>query len=132
MIKEPYCFGDYPTNPGVKSERECFTCRHETTCPSAKPLGRKADKQKPRASLLPLGILYQVIAVLEFGARRYAVDNWQHVPDARRRYYDAALRHIEAWWTGEQSDPESGQHHLAHACACLMFLMWFDGRGGDA
>lgn len=95
-------------------------------------IGEKNDKQKPRPSLLPLGILYQVIAVLEFGAKKYAVDNWQHVPDARRRYYDAALRHIEAWWTGEQNDPESGQHHLAHAIACAMFLMWFDGRGGDA
>lgn len=95
-------------------------------------LGVKADKGKPRASLLPLGILYQVIAVLEFGARRYAVDNWQHVPDARRRYYDAAHRHIEAWWTGEQNDPESGLHHLAHAAACLCFLMWFDGRPADA
>ena len=66
--------------------------------------------------------------MLEFGAARYQVDNWMHVPDARRRYYDAAMRHIEAWLLGEQNDPESGLPHLAHAVCCLLFLIWFDNR----
>ena len=34
-------------------------------------------------------------------------------------------------WQGEQTDSESGKHHLAHAVCCLMFLMWFDLVGGD-
>lgn len=91
-------------------------------------VGTKDDKGKPRWSLLPLGIISQVIAVLEFGANRYSVGNWAHVPDARTRYYDATMRHIEAWWTGEMNDPESGLPHLAHATACLLFLMWFDAK----
>ena len=35
-------------------------------------------------------------------------------------------RHIDAWWQGEQKDPETGEHHLAHAICCGMFLWWFD------
>ena len=80
-------------------------------------------------SLLPKGALSAVIRVLEFGATKYQENNWKHVPDAKTRYYDAMQRHIDAWWNGEQKDPETGEHHLAHATCCAMFLMWFDFNG---
>lgn len=89
-------------------------------------IGQKHDKQKPRMSLLPKGSLSAVIRVLEFGATKYQENNWKHVPEAKVRYYDAMQRHIEAWWNGEQKDPETGEHHLAHAICCGMFLWWFD------
>ena len=88
--------------------------------------GIKFDDEKLRYSLLPPGTVKQVAEVLEFGARKYAPDNWKHVPNARARYYDAAHRHIEAWWSGEIRDQETGKHHLAHAVCCLLFLMWLD------
>jgi hypothetical protein len=88
--------------------------------------GKKFDQNKPRMSLLPKGALNAVIRVLEFGAAKYQVDNWKHVPDAKTRYYNAMQRHIDAWWHGEQKDTETGEHHLAHAICCGMFLMWFD------
>lgn len=90
------------------------------------PSGLKQDSDKHRWSLLPPYPIAQVIKVLEFGAVKYKVDNWMHVGDARRRYYDATMRHLEAWWTGEKYDTESGLHHLAHAACCLLFLIWFD------
>ena len=89
-------------------------------------LGLKADNGKHRFSLLPKKTLRSVINVLEFSAKKYQPDNWQHVADAKTRYYDAACRHIDAWWHGEQTDPESGEHHLAHATCCLLFLMYFE------
>ena len=88
--------------------------------------GKKLDAGKPRWSLFPAGTLRKVLDVLEFGARKYDVDNWKHVPDAKRRYYDAAMRHIDAWWNGEQADQETGVHHLAHATCCLLFLLALD------
>jgi hypothetical protein len=88
--------------------------------------GVKADAAKPRWSLLPLVSINAIVRVMEFGAQKYSVDNWQHVPDARRRYYDAALRHLTAWWAGEENDPESGEHHLAHLGCCVLFLLWFE------
>lgn len=36
------------------------------------------------------------------------------------------MRHLTAWWGGEKSDPESGEHHLAHLGCCVIFLLWFD------
>lgn len=64
-----------------------------------------------------------IISVLMHGAKKYEDENWRRVPDGRRRYYEAALRHIVAWWEGEKNDPESGLPHLAHAVCCLIFIM---------
>ncbi len=94
--------------------------------------GQKFDTGKPSFSLIPPGTLVQVVKVLTAGAAKYNDDavtpNWQKVPNARSRYYDAAQRHLEAWWAGERNDSEWGSNHLAHAVVNLLFLMWFDGR----
>ena len=88
-----------------------------------KEKGRKFDGGKLEYGLLPPLALEETVKVLTFGAQKYARDNWQIVPDAKRRYFDAVQRHMWAWKQGEQMDPESGIHHLAHAMCGLMFLL---------
>jgi hypothetical protein len=88
--------------------------------------GRKFDGGKLEYGLLPPLALEEVVKVLTFGAQKYDRDNWQKVPDSKRRYFDALQRHVWAWKRGEQFDPESGIHHLAHAMCCLMFLYEHD------
>lgn len=88
--------------------------------------GTKFDKGKRLWNLVPWGPLGEVVDVLTYGAQKYTPDNWKKVPDARNRYFSAALRHLTAWYEGESLDPESGEHHLAHATCCLLFLMYFD------
>ena len=109
----------------VNGELKCAVCEAQ---------GYKDDSSKIRYSLLPVGTVNQVVQVLEFGSKKYADNNWQKVPNARTRYYDAAMRHIDAWWNGELIDSDKGDQkgshlpHLAHAICCLMFLMWFDSE----
>jgi len=88
--------------------------------------GRKFDQEKQRWDLVPMGTFRQIVRVLTHGAGKYAPENWKHVKDARNRYYAAAKRHIEDWWEGGTNDEETGIHLLAHACCCLLFLMWFE------
>jgi hypothetical protein len=88
--------------------------------------GVKFDGEKRRWSLLPSGVMNEVIDVLEHGAKKYAPDNWKYVDNSHTRYYDAAMRHIEQWYSEESIDKESGKNHLAHAICCLMFLLWVD------
>lgn len=88
--------------------------------------GRKDDAAKPRFGLLPWDVVSCVVRVLTLGAVKYADDNWKRVPNARSRYFDAAMRHLTAWWEGELHDPETKEPHLAHAICCLVFLLWFD------
>jgi len=90
--------------------------------------GVKFDSAKLRWSLLPLRAVEDVVKVLEFGARKYAPDNWMKVPNARERYWDAAMRHMVEWKAGDKKDGETGVSHLAHAICCLLFMLWFDQR----
>ena len=91
-----------------------------------KTKGRKFDSGKLEYGLLPPHALKETVKVLTFGAQKYERDNWQKVPDSKRRYFDALQRHLWAWKEGEEFDPESGIHHLAHAMCCLMFLYEHD------
>lgn len=91
-------------------------------------IGKKFDSDKLDWSLLPIEAVEPVIQVLMHGAKKYARDNWKHVPDAQRRYYNAAMRHLTAWQKGEPCDSETGITHLAHATCCLMFLIALEGK----
>jgi hypothetical protein len=84
--------------------------------------GVKHDGEKPRLDLLPWGAVVACADVLTFGARKYGEDNWHRVPDGKRRYLAASLRHVIAYARGEWLDEESGLPHLAHALTSLMFL----------
>ena len=77
---------------------------------------------KARLDLVPTAAIEQIAQVLTFGAGKYGDNNWCR--GARwGRYYSALLRHVFAWWRGENLDPETGLSHLAHAGCCLLFLM---------
>lgn len=98
----------------------------------SKELGVKFDRGKVRWTLLPFLALEEVLQVLEYGAQKYAPDNWQRVEGAAGpdgRYVNAALRHMSTYVQGGVVDEESGRHHLAHAVCCLLFALWFDLTG---
>ena len=111
-----------PTSPEPPTE----STAESTAEPSHYPEGRKFDQGKPRYGLLPPEALADVVAVLTYGANKYAPDNWRKVDNAIFRYFDAAQRHIWAYARGEITDPESGYPHLAHAACCLLFMLELD------
>lgn len=98
-----------------------------------KRAGMKFDTEKPRFDLLfadmPLA-LEAVARVLTFGAAKYADGNWVHVENAERRYLAASMRHEIALAKGEQHDPETGEHHLAHKLCCELFRLELALREG--
>lgn len=60
--------------------------------------------------------LEEVARVGTYGAGKYSVGGWQHVPNGKTRYADAGMRHWLRYKQGEDVDPESGLPHLAQ-CA---------------
>jgi hypothetical protein len=91
--------------------------------------GKKHDFDKLEWSQIPIEEMEQVVAVLTKGAKKYGSDdNWQRVPDGKKRYFNALLRHIMEWQKGNINDSESGYSHLAHAMANCLFLMWIDRK----
>ena len=83
---------------------------------------RKEDTDKPRFDLIPPLAEEEIARVLTFGAQKYAPGNWRKVDDPAR-YVAAALRHINAYRSGQTHDGETELHHLAHAMCCLAFIV---------
>jgi hypothetical protein len=86
-----------------------------------KGVGTKDDWGKPKMGQIPPYPLTLLAEVLTFGGKKYSYGNWLNGMDWDRPY-DALQRHLNAWWGGEELDPESKIHHLGHALCCLMFL----------
>lgn len=93
-------------------------------------VGKKFDSGKLRWRLVPWQQFREVVEVLNIGADKYGEHNWIYVPDAKNRYFDALMRHVMAWASGETNDPEDGKSHLAHAICCLLFIMWMEKDHG--
>ena len=90
--------------------------------------GRKDDKGKLRWDLLPIPAINEIVRVLTQGSVRYGAWNWAGGIDYSR-VYAAALRHLTAWWDGEDLDPDSKVSHLAHAGCCILFLLTYSLLG---
>lgn len=84
-------------------------------------VGSKDDAEKPRTDLLPVAPLVEVAHVFGFGAKKYDAYNWRGLSVSR--LYGAALRHLFAYWRGEDNDPETGRSHLAHAACCVLMAL---------
>jgi hypothetical protein len=89
--------------------------------------GKKFDQDKPKLSYLPYEALLGAAKVFEFGAAKYGKHNYKAGMDWSRPW-DAAQRHLQAWWDGESHDPESGRSHLDHALCNLMMLKFYEER----
>jgi len=97
-----------------------------------KPLteGTKHDGDKIRTDLYPVASFLGTCRVLTHGAKKYAARNWEK-GIMFGRVYGALLRHLFAWWGGEDVDPESGEHHLDHAGCCMAFLQHYAKNPGS-
>lgn len=87
--------------------------------------GVKFDNDKNRIELLPSEAIEKIAEVFTLGAKKYEDDNWRK-GISWRRVFGAMMRHMWAWARGVDKDPEWGKSHLAHAGACLFFLLWYE------
>lgn len=92
--------------------------------------GKKYDDQKPPIELIPYEALDEIAKVLAFGAKKYDAFNWTKGIEYRR-LIGAAQRHLGAFNSGEDKDPESGLSHLAHVGCCIAFLLWHEKHRPD-
>ena len=83
----------------------------------------KADKGKPRPTLVPTSLIRAVTEIREYGCQKYHdPENWRNVEI--QRYRDALLRHLMDYQDDPKSvDEESGLPHLWHAACNIAFLI---------
>lgn len=83
---------------------------------------KKFDSDKPDLSLCPLPALELMARAFMYGEQKYQRHNYLEGGMKSSRLVAAAMRHILAWESGEDNDPESGVGHLGHALACIAML----------
>ncbi len=82
------------------------------------------------------GVVMAELGVAMFeGAVKYGKHNYRAIGVRGSVYRDAAWRHLNKWWEGEDVDPDSGLNHITKAIASLVVLrdamifdMWEDDR----
>ena len=93
--------------------------------PDSNPKTAHGCKKVPM-HLVPPIVIASLAMAWKSGAEKYGPYNWRE-PGAgisSSTYYAACLRHLSAWWDGEDNDPDNKKvSHLAHAAACLGMLI---------
>jgi len=67
----------------------------------------KDDTDKVRMELIPPELIVAVGDILTFGAEKYDDRNWEKGMKWSR-VFGALMRHMWAWWSGENKDQETG------------------------
>ena len=86
-----------------------------------KSLAVKFDKDKPKMSLIPQLAKLELAKAMTYGSEKY--DDFNHLNGHHySKLTNAIERHLTSFNLGEDIDPTSGCHHLAHIAANAMML----------
>lgn len=90
---------------------------------------------KVPVSTVPAPIVGELGLAMMEGALKYGRHNYRSAGVRASVYRDAAQRHLDAFWEGEDIDPQSNLPHIVKAMACLAVLRdsqwqgnWVDDR----
>lgn len=93
--------------------------------------GRKFDGGKLRYDLVPVLAFEDQVKGLTYGTIKYDDNNWRNVPEGRKRYMAAAMRHLQEYRKGNLWDDEQGIHHLSAAINNFSFIVEKDLQGWE-
>jgi hypothetical protein len=85
------------------------------------------NQNKPKWSLIHYGSLEPLVRVMEYGAVKYAPENWKKGLD-NKAVLESLMRHLVKLMDGEKYDQESGLQHIGHIMANAMFYSYFDNK----
>lgn len=88
---------------------------------------RKDDSKKLRTDLIPPEAITGLARALTYGVNKYDARNWEKGMEWGR-VFGACIRHLFAYWGGEDVDGESGLLHLELALWEVMVLLVFYKR----
>jgi hypothetical protein len=78
--------------------------------------------KKVPLSVVPIPVMMEVgLGMLEGGCK-YGTHNYRVIGVRASVYYNATMRHLGAWWEGENIDPDSQLSHVTKAISSLVVL----------
>lgn len=88
------------------------------------PKALRYNQGKTPYELIPYDALEEITKVFEYGAKKYSAHNWAQGDGIKWSImFGCVMRHLLAWFRGEDDDKESGLSHLAHAACNIMMLL---------
>ena len=82
--------------------------------------------RKAALSVVPMNVVVEAGVGMMEGAAKYGRHNYRASPSRCSVYFDATMRHLLAFWEGEDLDPDSRLSHLTKAMCSLM--VWRDAQ----
>lgn len=111
--------GSYPPNEIPKDPN---WVKDNGGYPDNNPKTALGSKKLP-LEVVPPSAMHALAEAFADGANKYGSYNWRSKTVSSSIYYAAALRHMQAWWDGEDVASDSRIHHLHHALACLAIVV---------
>lgn len=96
--------------------------------PADPPSGVKLDDGKLPMHLLPPEAIDALAERLQVGMRKYQERNWEK-GIVFSRLFSATMRHLLAFWRGEDIDKDDGLCHLSGVLINVAFMISFTRRG---
>ena len=87
-------------------------------------ISARSNAGKLEWCLFPFEAAEEIVKVLTYGARKYAVGNWEKGCPWTDTY-NSLLRHLVAWRSGEDYDPETKLLHLGQIGCNVVFLLMY-------
>jgi len=121
-------FDEQETEIHMKEQVPAKTDKVYTFVTAGRPLADNNVKTaaavgKPQMSAVPPTALFALGAAMQNGADKYGKFNWRGTAVTASVFYDAMLRHLTAWYAGEDHAQDSKVHHLGHLMAgCAIIL----------
>lgn len=82
-----------------------------------------AGSLKVPLHLVPPSATHYLALAFKDGAAKYGPYNWREKGVSATVYYAAALRHLGAWFDGEDMSRDALVHHLGHVMACCAIVL---------
>lgn len=106
----------------VMDPRGCRECDALLTVKDTNPKDAVGIKKWRQYTTVPMTVVWELgVAMLE-GARKYGRHNYRVAGVRASVYIDAAKGHLDAWWEGEDIDPDSQLSHITKAIASLVVM----------
>lgn len=117
---------DRAKHPKWSEAYEKFFAEHEIRVTNEKTGGEKG--RKPQAfDLVPWDAVAEIAEVYHYGKQKYEARNWERGYEWSASFA-ALMRHLTAFWQGEDNDPETGLSHMAHAGFHVLALLRFQRK----
>lgn len=92
-------------------------------CPGEKVMSERKNEGKIQTREIDPAFILGIGEVLTKSRAKYEHYNWTKSTKLSTPY-ESMMRHIMAFQSGEDTDKETGSHHLLHAATNLMFMYY--------